>query len=344
MMSYSPATKLSYSNGQQRATVLTEGNVMVTMADGAAWRQMMRLEDWLILADGQKIQEEFIPLPKEGAVRSAVGGEFIPLPKAEAAGRHAAAAQVYDVGTKLKWKKDDNTFRVAIVTGKGVLQVKSMTPDSLEYTRKMFPTAEAWIATLPGQEGNISVTRPDITTSVQKRLEEPLPATLSDVAKVGALMKRFKVLSGVYQEASFLEKYEGTAQHADHCIKTLDKMPADYEKKFPDFRERYTRNLKALQADLERQEQKMAGMTYAEKSYKPLQFYHRGSSALFATIRGVKTPIYAFGGNHKARYEYDSIVTLDGKEWLSFDEMGVDKKPNGQPMLSVRYRRKNFDL
>jgi hypothetical protein len=208
----------------------------------------------------------------------------------------------------------------------------------------MFPTAEAWIATLPGQEGNISITRPDMRTSIEKRVDEPLPATLSDVAKIGAIIKRFKVLSGVYQEQSILEKYERTVRRADDYINLLAKEPSDIDRKYPHIREQSRHSLKALQADLECQEQKMLGMTYAEKSHKPFHFYHRGSSALFATIRGVKTPIYAFGGNHKANGEYDSIVTLDGKEWLSFDEMGVDKKPCGQPKLSVYYRRKNFDL
>jgi len=37
------------------ATVLTEGKVMITVCDGELWRQIMKLEDWLILADGSNV-------------------------------------------------------------------------------------------------------------------------------------------------------------------------------------------------------------------------------------------------------------------------------------------------
>ena len=78
-MSYTPGTKLSHTDATRHATVLTGDNVMVTA--GLGYGQMMKLADWLILADGARIQEEFIPLPKEGAAHSASGAEFIPVPK-----------------------------------------------------------------------------------------------------------------------------------------------------------------------------------------------------------------------------------------------------------------------
>ena len=74
-MSYTPGTKLSHTDATRRATVLTGDNVMVT--GGLGYGQMMKLADWLILADGARIQEEFIPVPKDGAVA--------PLPAASAA-------------------------------------------------------------------------------------------------------------------------------------------------------------------------------------------------------------------------------------------------------------------
>jgi hypothetical protein len=76
-MSYTPGTKLSHT-ATHRATVLTGDNVMVTLGLGVG--QMMKLADWIILADGATIQEEFIPVPKDGAAHSASGAEFIPLP------------------------------------------------------------------------------------------------------------------------------------------------------------------------------------------------------------------------------------------------------------------------
>ena len=48
-MSYTPGTKLSHT-ATHRATVLTGDNVMVTLGLGVG--QMMKLADWIILADG----------------------------------------------------------------------------------------------------------------------------------------------------------------------------------------------------------------------------------------------------------------------------------------------------
>ena len=48
-------SKLHHTNGKEHATVLTECKVMVTMARGEPLREMMSLEDWLILADGATI-------------------------------------------------------------------------------------------------------------------------------------------------------------------------------------------------------------------------------------------------------------------------------------------------
>ena len=107
-MSYTPGTKLSHTDATRRATVLTGDNVMVT--GGLGYGQMMKLADWLILADGARIQEEFIPVPKDGAVA--------PLPP---------APPPPAIGSKFRWALNGETYRVAIMTAKGLLQVKSVT-------------------------------------------------------------------------------------------------------------------------------------------------------------------------------------------------------------------------
>ncbi|NBO56528.1 MAG: hypothetical protein EBU84_18485 [Actinobacteria bacterium] len=151
-MSYTPGTKLSHA-ATHRATVLTGDNVMVTLGLGVG--QMMKLADWIILADGATIQEEFIPVPKDGAAHSASGAEFIPLPPTEIISPESETARVNRwrwrrglrslpvasatplptasaapppaIGSKLRWTLGPETYRVAIMTAKGVLQVKSVT-------------------------------------------------------------------------------------------------------------------------------------------------------------------------------------------------------------------------
>ena len=57
-MPYYPSTQL-YHNGQNpsRATVVTDGNVMITYGLGAG--TIIKLADWLILAGGAEIHEAF---------------------------------------------------------------------------------------------------------------------------------------------------------------------------------------------------------------------------------------------------------------------------------------------
>jgi hypothetical protein len=62
-MPYAPGTKLSHSDSTERATVLTDGKVMVTR--GFAVTQIMKLADWFILADGATIYEDYIPLESD---------------------------------------------------------------------------------------------------------------------------------------------------------------------------------------------------------------------------------------------------------------------------------------
>lgn len=129
-MPYAPGTKLSYSNGRQCATVLTEGDAMVTVADGVEWREKMRLADWLILADGQRVEEEFIPVPRQQDV-------------------------VYPVATRLTWYVADNNYSVAIVTSRGILTVKSVYPGITPGARivdtpdTLFNDFETWVNSMP---------------------------------------------------------------------------------------------------------------------------------------------------------------------------------------------------
>lgn len=196
-MSYTPATKLSYNNASECATVLTSGMVMVT--EGLARGQMMKLEDWLILANGQE-QEEYIPLQSE--------------PEAVEPKTHAFA-----IGTKIKWFLSPETYRVAVQTANGILQVKSVTDGRGEVNhlgplaqhghypllKTPFESYSAWLKSLPvavagaGAE-KLIITAYDSRTVAQKRAV--LPMGLTDADKVLALQRNFKIRSQIYQEPS----------------------------------------------------------------------------------------------------------------------------------------------
>lgn len=161
---YTPGTKLSYANGTECCTVLTNGNSLVTKVWGHNHWEQMWLADWLILANGDE-QEDYIPLSTETKDEFAdlpplvPCYEFTPISNQkiwEEAGRKVAPKR--RIGTKLKWVLDDETYRVAVVTKHGVCQVKAITEgggdcyyvgDKRYLTKRTFDSEASWRSNLP---------------------------------------------------------------------------------------------------------------------------------------------------------------------------------------------------
>ena len=109
---------------------------------------------------------------------------------------------IRSIRTKLKWVSqfDPDTYRVAIITYKGVLQVKSVTNGwgecDTSYTlggtypliKKLFPSEEVWRASLP--VGSITVTEPMLPKWIVDISTKPLSAT-TDPLKMKELEERF---------------------------------------------------------------------------------------------------------------------------------------------------------
>ena len=139
MSTYTPGTKLSYDGerGKESCVVLTDGNVQVTKVWGEDRWQQMTLADWLILAEGLEV-EEYIPLPKEPLTH--VKDFKIP--------------RQITVEDKFKWILSDDTYRVAVQTNKGFLEVKSVIDGVIERNeiglkKTMFPCFLDWALSLP---------------------------------------------------------------------------------------------------------------------------------------------------------------------------------------------------
>jgi len=178
---YTPGTKLSYANGTECCTVLTNGNSLVTKVWGDAWWEQMPLADWLILADGQE-QEDFIPVPPANAMQEDFDDlpPLIPLNEVQVneawteLGRRSAELEARrnsypkrPIGTKLKWILDNETYRVAIVTKDGICQVKAITEGGGDcyydnktgkryLTKRTFDSEGSWRNALP-QGGEVYV-------------------------------------------------------------------------------------------------------------------------------------------------------------------------------------------
>jgi len=183
MSTYIPGTKLSYANGAECCTVLTNGNSLVTKVWGEAWWEQMPLADWLILAEGRE-EEDFIPISKAQQDDIDLYDDLPPLVSLSDAevnqfwtdlGRRSTQLEAKrkpaypkrPIGTKLKWvsDEDEETYRVAVVTRDGVCQVKAVTEGGGDcyyvgkkryLTKRTFDSESSWRQALPS-EGEVYV-------------------------------------------------------------------------------------------------------------------------------------------------------------------------------------------
>ena len=125
-------------------------------------------------------------------------------------------------GAKFKWTLDDETYRIAVKTADGFLQVKSVTDgrgqvhaadchcnpcanynmvprppwqQSRPLLKTNFENYRAWLDSLP-VGGTLAITLADKRTALQRRAQ--LPSGLTDVEKLEELERRFKLRSTVY--------------------------------------------------------------------------------------------------------------------------------------------------
>jgi len=369
-MSYAPSTKLSHSDATARATVLTGDNVMVTRGLGAG--QMMKLADWIILADGAKIQEEYIPVPKneaavplppteiispaEATARAnlAHAGAMWAAAYAEQSAAAAPAAAPAAIGTKFRWTLSPETYRVAIMTSKGLLQVKSVTDGGGEVhpvtcrdctpcrelamtppapwarrplTKTMFADEAAWRASLPAG-GTVELSLPG------KIASEPVYTGLSDLEKVKALVQRYKIRTQVYECSSQAEMMGRYYNNIQHLRQELAAITLQEDMNNPRARRRLDTALKRSMSVYQRVKA-YCDQDPVKAAQKDLYVGRASTSKIRAMIGGEFKILTIYRDKIAAANELHRWGPV--KLYSNFAEMGT-------PKLSVIYRRRTIDV
>jgi hypothetical protein len=320
-MSYAPSTKLSYNRAEECATVLTGGMVMITKGLGRG--TMIKLEDWLILAEGDQ-QEEYIPLPKVAE----------PLPKEEPKAEPKAAEPLpkaaesfLEVGTKMTWTLGPETYRIAVQTAKGILQVKSVTDGGGEIDRfgplaqyghypllkTPFASYTDWLKSLP-PGGKMTITTPK--TALQKRAV--VPVGLTDIQKLEALQRNFKVRAQIYESPSpnattkMLKENLMRLTEQYLAVKGAAAVDADLVRRLRHIQNIYGRHLKTTEK-----------MPEADRDKINYFYLQRGTSKLLVRCGDTIYRILSHKG---------MIVRDDSKVFNSLAEMGATA-------LMAHYRR-----
>lgn len=222
-MSYLPGTKLSSLEAGLHATVLTDAKVMMTQGLGAG--QIIKLEDWLILA-GENILMSTQAQPQVQVQEQVQAQEKVHAQKPVA------------IGSKFRWDLNHENYRVAIMTNKGLLQVKSVTNGMSEkdavgrVKTSMFADEAAWRSSLPKGDAVIELVGPDTRSQIQKRLEAPLRCRFSnpsDGDKLNEFMERFKIRSDVITRSSPNEMVKLALRSVENLRAELNNITMEEE-------------------------------------------------------------------------------------------------------------------
>lgn len=334
-MPYTPGTKLSHTNATRRATVLTGDSVMVTA--GIGYGQMMKVADWIILADGARIQEEFIPLPDAAS-------DITPTPPPAA------------IGSKFRWTLDANTYRVAILTAKGLLQVKSVTDGGGEVhpttcrectpckelamtppapwarrplKKTMFADEPAWRASLP-TGGSVEITPPAKPGAEQK--VAAVAQAPNDVEKLKAAIKTYKIRTTAYVEPSPQEQLKTSMQQMEKFRAELAPLTLEQDLQWPHMRKKLTLSLKHARTWYISMKIACNG---PDSHVRPVKMQHCGTGFVVGVIGGELKYLTVHEDQIAARsgLHYGNV-----RLYKNFAEMGSDVK------LVVKYRGREISL
>lgn len=320
-MSYAPGTILSIGNGEtlEQVIVLTDNKIATCCYAGkpVGRRDIMSLDDWKILctAQGQQIRSDATP--------------------------SVAAEPVYAVNTLLRWKKDDDNRRTAMVVKDGVLQLKEIVLGRINTEKKFFSSFADWKSTLPAG-GEMTV---KLHESVEARISAPIVAK-TDVEYIDELKKRFRVHTAFVLEKS----YKQTRDDEINKLKVNGPILAKQ------ILELSTANLRdkswlimqlgqaiATAATAARRSMQMIDYRPAEADVRHKKFQADGRQAIYAFVGGKRVEITS--GEGRVAIAMDS----DGRanRWAtptagaSFAELGVEMVGN-KPRLEVEYRKKKI--
>jgi len=240
----------------------------------------------------------------------------------------------HEEGTKFMWVFDSETYRIAVKTKTGVLEVKSVTNggglvhsgcdcvpcaeynmvprapwrQTLPLLKTHFDDYRAWLDSLP-VGGSITITRPDTRTALQRRAQ--VPADLTDIEKLVELERRFKIRSTVYVTPSlqqtkdllFSTRENITSDYVNMALTAPPEILNEVRWRMTNIRQAYDKHVKLME-----------GKTAEECSQIRYIYLQRGTGKLMAYCDGKMYGIASCNGQ---------ICRDDGRIFSSFKEMGA---------------------
>ena len=337
-MSYASRTKLSCDSSA--CTVLTDDYVFVTSGLGA--NQRMPLADWRIIIGDETVREDYLPLEPVGTPA--------PPPQPEV----VTAASVAPVGTKWVWSATVQPFQnycVAIQTKHGVLQVKKVSNRdgyAVELARQMFPTYEAWFATL-SPEGTVAETLPQDILSDLERRKKHTAEKLADGGSAEAIRDiviNWQVRTQIRRTWSTNQLIKFAEEDIGRLRGQLQDITLQQDIANPPYRRQKTRRLEHCLRRLWDAKEKAATQTPEQNEYRQA----------YMDDNNYKQRLYIHSSQGKLQIAYDlstqsiAVKVPDATQAWGFKMMFVKTlldlpfSIGTELHLSVSWRRKEIDL
>lgn len=241
------------------------------------------------------------------------------------------------VGAKFKWVSETNpeTYRIAIVTHNGLLQVKSVTQGTVEcdttrmvggkhpLIKKMFANEAEWRASLP--QGKTDLSLPSNIAEAQRHDE--LFKRLSDVEKIDALRKRYKIWHCVMKNQSYQELLDGSIARLNLFRTSINNLTND---ELIEKNSMVNLHLVRLLNSYSRYRMLVAAAG-ADANTPRIHYGVSGTASIVAKINGQPHFINTFEGKIAA------VVTSNSWGKITFYK---DFAEMGNPSISVLYRKR----
>ena len=352
-MSYESGSLLSIGAGAtlEQVLVLSDGRVATKLFAGkpVAQRDIINLSDWLMLAEGQNITVT-LPLNKSSTPALPASPSLVPEPVATPVTTVATpVTTVYPVGTMLRWIKDDQNKRVAIVMKDSVLQVKETIAGKITLhqgvcvKRAFFKDFSEWKASLP-EGGSITAqgAKPWAPT-IEEKAKAPITAT-TDAGYITELTKRYLVRSDLMENTPPTARLEQSRKGLAYELERMPKIISADNSNLSRIAG-CAKNISYYADWMTRQINDIKNMAPEEASAVSYRFNNYYKQKLFAYKGGLKYEICAKGDvlalaptAEGCRYRGNAFTGN------SFAQLGIEMKADGKPRLEVSYYRRRIEL
>jgi len=362
---YEPGTRLSYNNGSECATVLTNGMVMITLANDAPWREKMSLDDWLILADGEervvslsraetaRIEEDMRRNALEQEEREyaricdaewcAIGYKAFKAAEKKGSTSDECWREDYkarefcpihstypqrSLGTKLRWTSEDgHGSRTVIVKKGGFLQVKWTYP-SVVRGQDIVDCQKRMFSSEAEWRDSLPAGSVVVQVNTPPKWSCINPE-MSDPEKLHHIEKTFKIRNTIVRYASHSERLaviQSSCEDRQKYLDSVGQMGVDLP-------------LQIMKEDEAEQLALMEGMTPDEKTHVRYSMHNSGFSRAYLQINGSLEEIA-----YHSTDEGEFIMTANGNHYSHFEDMNPDLDREGRPILRVKYRGRKMNL